>query len=246
MLGPVKRREFGSPAVVSLDDLVPRDHFSRDLDARLALSFVRDWVTSCYPDCGRPSVDPVVFFKLYLVMFFEGIRSERKLLALASDRLSVWYSLGYDLDEALPKASGFSRMRQRLGLDVFRRFFEWIVDLCQEAGLVWGKELVADATHVPGNAAMVSLVPRLREGEEPVHTEQPGTPRQPLRTRTRIWLASVATRGRPPTRKRSGRATSGWSHCSLRPSSGPDANGSDDGGSSTSTSRRCWSQRGRT
>ena len=97
MLGPVKRREFGSPAVVSLDDLVPRDHFSRDLDARL-LSFVRDWVTSCYPDRGRPSVDPVVFFKLYLVMFFEGIRSERKLLALASDRLSVRYSLGYDLD----------------------------------------------------------------------------------------------------------------------------------------------------
>jgi hypothetical protein len=44
-------------------------------------------------------VDPVVFFKLQLVMFFEGIRSERELTRTAADRLSSsvrWY-LGYDL-----------------------------------------------------------------------------------------------------------------------------------------------------
>ena len=27
---------------------------------------------------GRPSIDPVTFFKLHLIMFFEGIRSERQ------------------------------------------------------------------------------------------------------------------------------------------------------------------------
>jgi transposase len=163
MLGPAKPREFGPPVVVSLEALVPRDHFSRYLDARLDLTFVRDWVKGCSPDRGRPSIDPVVFFKLYLVMVFEGIRSERQLLALAADRLSVRWYLGYDLDEALPDASSFSRIRQRLGLDIFRRFFEQVVDLCQDAGLVWGKEVLADATRVPGNAAMDSLVPRLRE-----------------------------------------------------------------------------------
>jgi transposase len=163
MLGPAKPRELGSPVAVSLDALVPRDHFYRYLDARLDLGFVREWVTGAYPDRGRPSIDPVVFFKLYLVMFFEGLRSERQLLALAADRLSVRWYLGYGLDEALPDASGFTRIRQRLGLDVFRRFFEHVVDLCQEAGLVWGKELLADATRVPGNASMDSLVPRLRE-----------------------------------------------------------------------------------
>ena len=110
MLGPAKHREFGASAVVSLDALVPRDHFYRDLDARLDLGFVRDWVTGCYPDRGRPSIDPVVFFKLYLVMVFEGIRSERQLLALAVDRLSVRWYLGYDLDEALPNASSFSHI----------------------------------------------------------------------------------------------------------------------------------------
>jgi transposase len=163
MLGPVKSRRLDPPVTVSLDDLIPRDHFYRYLEARLDLSFVREWVRGAYPSRGRPSIDPVVFFKLYLVMFFEGVRSERQLLALAADRLSVRWYLGYGLDEALPDAAGFTRIRQRLGLDAFRRFFEHVVDLCQDADLVWGREVLADATRVPGNASVDSLVPRLRE-----------------------------------------------------------------------------------
>ena len=31
-----------------------------------------------YAERGRPSIDPVIFFKLQLVMFFEGFRSERR------------------------------------------------------------------------------------------------------------------------------------------------------------------------
>lgn len=162
MLGPAKCRTTDRPVTVSLDGLVPADHFYRHLDAALDLSFVRDWVRDCYPSLGRPSVDPVVVFKLYLVMVFEGIRSERQLLSLASDRLSVRWYLGYDLDEPLPDAATLTRLRQRLGLPLFQRFFEHVVDLCVTAGLVWGQELVADATRVPANAAMDSLVPRLR------------------------------------------------------------------------------------
>lgn len=44
----------------------------------------------------------------------------------------------------------------------FRRFFEHVVDLCVEAGLVWGEELLADATRVTANAAVGSLAPQLR------------------------------------------------------------------------------------
>jgi hypothetical protein len=53
--------------------------------------------------------------------------------------------------------SSLTRIRQRLGLPIFRRFFEHVVDLCQDAGLVWGKEVLADATMVPGTAATASL-----------------------------------------------------------------------------------------
>lgn len=84
-----KQRDFLPLVHVSLDHLVPANHFYRRLDRILDLSFVRDLVTDRYARGGRPSVDPVVFFKLQLVMLFEGIRSERQLLALAADRLSV-------------------------------------------------------------------------------------------------------------------------------------------------------------
>jgi transposase len=160
MLGPPKPRRLAEPVAVSLDALVPRDHFYRHLEAQLDLGFVRDWAKECYADRGRPSIDPIVFFKLQLVMFFEGIRSERKLVETASLHLAHRWYLGYALDEPLPDHSSLTRIRQRLGVQVFARFFERVVDLCQAAGLVWGKELYFDATKVEANAGIPSLVPR--------------------------------------------------------------------------------------
>ena len=160
MLGPPKSRRLDQPVAVSLDALVPADHFYRHLEAKLDLGFVRDWVRERYADRGRPSIDPVVFFKLQLVLFFEGIRSERKLVETASLHLAHRWYLGYRLDETLPDHSSLTRIRRRLGVEVFARFFEKVVDLCQEAGLVWGKELFFDATKVEANAALDSLVPR--------------------------------------------------------------------------------------
>jgi hypothetical protein len=104
-----------------------------------------------------------VFFKPQLVMFFEGIRSERKLVEVASLNLAHRWYLGFHLDEPLPDHSSLTRIRDRYGLVVFRRFFEHVVELYQEAGLVWGKELLFDATQVQANAALDSLVPRLHE-----------------------------------------------------------------------------------
>ncbi len=88
MLGS-KERTFAPLVNVSLEELVPQDHFYRHLEQTLDLTFVRDLVQPCYAAGGRPSVDPVVFFKLQLIMFFEGIRSERQLMVVAADRLSL-------------------------------------------------------------------------------------------------------------------------------------------------------------
>jgi hypothetical protein len=82
-----KARLFAPISACSLDELVPADHFYRYVEHVLDLSFVRALVRDTYAaDTGRPSIDPVVFFKLQLVMFFEGIRSERQLLRLARYR----------------------------------------------------------------------------------------------------------------------------------------------------------------
>jgi len=155
-----KERYFAPLINVSLDELVSQDHFYRHLERTLDLSFVREFVQETYAGGGRPSIDPIVFFKLQLVMFFEGIRSERQLMHHAADRLSVRWYVGYDLNEPLPDHSSLTRIRTRYGVEMFRRFFEAIVGKCQQAGLVWGKELYADATKVNANAAMESVKPR--------------------------------------------------------------------------------------
>ena len=156
MMG-TKIRNFAPLPNLSLEELVPKGNFYRRLEATLDLSFVRELVKECYASSGRPSVDPVVFFRLQLVMFFEDIRSERQLMEVAADRLSVRWFLGYDLNEPLPDHSSLTRIRERYGLQTFRRFFERIVGLCVEAGLVWGKELYFDATKVEANASLASM-----------------------------------------------------------------------------------------
>ncbi len=159
MMG-TKARVFTSLPPVSLEELVPPDHFYRHLERTLDLGFVRELVREAYADLGRPSIDPVVFFKLQLVMFFEGLRSERQLLRVVADRLSLRWYLGYDLIEPLPDHSSLTRIRERYGLEVIRRFFEGIVEQCIAARLVWGQELYIDATKVAANASLDSLQPR--------------------------------------------------------------------------------------
>jgi len=63
MMG-IKERSFQRlPEDLSLDLLVPEDNFYRRLEERIDLSFVRELVAPLYAGGGRPSVDPVVFFK---------------------------------------------------------------------------------------------------------------------------------------------------------------------------------------
>ncbi len=156
-----KERAFAPLVAVSLEELVPQDHFYRHLQKTLDLSFVYTMVDKHYAPIGRPSIDPVVFFKLQLVMFFEDIRSERLLLRQVADRLSVRWYVGYDLDESLPDHSTLSKTRQRYGLPVFRQFFEAILEQCRQAKLIWGKELYFDSTQVNANADLDSLAPRV-------------------------------------------------------------------------------------
>jgi hypothetical protein len=63
MMG-VKTRVFQPMINISSEDFVPADHFYRHVERTLDLSFVRDLVRDRYSAFGRPSIDPVVFFKL--------------------------------------------------------------------------------------------------------------------------------------------------------------------------------------
>ena len=79
MLGH-KTRDFKQHESISLEDLVPECNFYRQVERSIDLSFVCELADEFYSSMGRPSIDPVVFFKLQLIAFFEGIRSERRLM----------------------------------------------------------------------------------------------------------------------------------------------------------------------
>ncbi len=149
----------------------------------------------------------MVFFRLHLVMCFEGIRSERLLMRLVADKLSVRWFLGYDLNEPLPDHSSLTRIRTRYGLAVFRRFFEAMVEQCLQANLVWGKELYFDATQVNANADLDSLTPRFalqaraalqahlaalfaEESHEEVDQEPPGSAQDTAQTPLAVEAAA--------------------------------------------------------
>jgi transposase len=197
MMGTKERNFQPLPENISLEDLVPVDNFYRRLQEKLNLSFVRELVEDRYAASGRPSIDPEVFFRLQLVMFYEGIRSERELMRVVSDRLSVRWYIGYDLHEPLPDHSSLTRIRDRFGLSVFREFFERIVQLCVEACLVWGEELYFDATKVDANASLASIAPRfyVEEHLDEVFTtlEEP-----PNAEQEEAIVSTVSKRGESP------------------------------------------------
>lgn len=170
MLGH-KAKLFKEHPAIRLDALIPEDNFYRQVEAKLDLSFVRGLVQDHYSPMGRPSIDPIVFFKLQLILFFEGFRSERQLMEQVNLNLAHRWYIGYDLDETIPDHSSLSKIRDRYGLSVFQRFFERIVELCIAAGLVWGKELYLDGTRVYANAKIDSMVPRFYwESQQHVET----------------------------------------------------------------------------
>jgi hypothetical protein len=68
MMGTTARVVAPRPAV-SVEERVPSDHFSRQLERSLDLGFVRDVVRHAYADIGRPSINPVVFFKQQRILF---------------------------------------------------------------------------------------------------------------------------------------------------------------------------------
>jgi transposase len=161
MLGH-KTRDFRKHVSISLEDLVSQDNFYRQVERSIDLSFVHDLADKFYSSIGRPSIDPVVFFKLQLIAFFEGIRSERKLMETANLNLAHRWFIGYDIDEPVPDHSSLSKIRERFGLEVFQQFFEHIVELCIEAGLVWGDELYFDSTKVQANANVNGMIDRAK------------------------------------------------------------------------------------
>jgi transposase len=142
---------------VSLEQLVPEDHLVRQLARVLDLGWVRQATCACYSYTGRPSIDPVVIAKMFVLGFLYNIGSERQLMRDIQVNLAYRWYLGYDLDEAIPDHSVLSKARCRVGTDFFEQIFSFVLAGCREAGLVDGSNLLIDSTGMAANASASSI-----------------------------------------------------------------------------------------
>jgi transposase len=112
---------------------------------------------------GRPGIDPVVYFKMLMVGFFEDIASERGIAQRCSDSISIRAFLGYDLTQTTPDHSTLSIIRQRLGEEIYDKVFVVILSALDKHGLLKGKNVGIDASVIQANAALKSLINRNTE-----------------------------------------------------------------------------------
>jgi transposase len=132
-----------------LESFIPEDHYLRRLDKVLDLGFVHEAVRERYcQDNGRPSIDPEVVLRLFLLQAIAGIGRVRELMRQVQVNLAYRWFIGYELTEKLPDHSTLSKALARFGDEIFNDLFERSIAKCQESGLIEGKVLHIDATTI--------------------------------------------------------------------------------------------------
>ena len=132
-----------------LEAYIPKDYPIRRLNKVLDLSFIHEAVREHYcQDNGRPSIDPEVIIRLFLLQAIEGITHVRELLRQVQVNLAYRWFIGYDLDEKLPDHSSLSRALDRFGDKVFNELFARSIAQCKASKLIEGKILHLDATTI--------------------------------------------------------------------------------------------------
>ena len=141
--------------MVTLEELVPKDHLLRQIDRHIRFDFIRDETAHLYcADNGRPALDPVRLFKMLFIGYLFGIRSERQLVREIQVNVAYRWFLGLRLTDKIADASTFSQNRRRrfAGTDIEQIIFDRIVEQAIEHGLIGGRVFYTDSTHLKASA----------------------------------------------------------------------------------------------
>jgi transposase len=151
---PSLPRSPGHRFYEKLNELLRENGFDRAMEAACAKYFEADGTA------GRPSIPPGLYFRMLLVGYFEGLESERGLEWRCSDSLSLREFLGLLPGEMVPDHSTLSKMRKRLGGEVFEAMFAFVLGIVNRSGLLQGKVMGVDSTYLRADASMKGIVRR--------------------------------------------------------------------------------------
>ena len=138
-----------------VDALVPENHLLREIERHIDFSFIREKTMPFYNETlGRPPIDPVRLFKMMLIGYLYGIRSERQLEQEIITNVAYRWFLGLGLSDRVPDHStiSYNRTNRFKGTNIFQEIFDEIVRMAIEHGMVGGRLLATDSTHIKANA----------------------------------------------------------------------------------------------
>ena len=139
----------------TIDELVPQESLYRKIDRSINFTFIYDEVKDLYSlDSGRPSIDPVVLFKLVFIQTIDGIKSMRKTCELINVSAEYRMFLGIPFGKKTPHFSTFSKNYERRfkDNDIFEKIFIEIVKQAIDKNLLDGATFFTDSTHKKANA----------------------------------------------------------------------------------------------
>ena len=114
MLRERKTQQQGEYELVMLEELVPQDHFLRKVDAAVDFSFIHDMCKNLYClDNGRPAIEPELLFKMLLLGYLYGIKSEIKLAQAVNENIAFKWFRGLKITEKGPDHATMSANRVR-------------------------------------------------------------------------------------------------------------------------------------
>ena len=146
--------------VLDMEELIPENHLLRRINQLVSFNFIYDLAAPYYSANGRPSVDPVSMFKMLLVGYLYGIKSERRLVQEVQLNIAYRWFCGFELGEKIPDHSTFSKTRVRKWneSDFFQQAFLEIVRRCIEQKLIDGKEMASDGSYIPAEVSRNSWI----------------------------------------------------------------------------------------
>lgn len=141
--------------LVILEEMIPENHLLRRIDETIDFSFIYKLCEPLYClDNGRPAIDPERMFRMIFVGYLYAIKSERRLEEEVNYNLAYKWFCGLGINEKAPDATTLSANRRRRFRDnnIAERIFDEILRQAIEKGLVTGKVLYTDSTHVKAKA----------------------------------------------------------------------------------------------
>lgn len=144
----------GQVELVDTESLTPPDHLLRKIDAAVDFNHIYDMVKPLYcEENGRPSIDPVVLFKMVLIQHLYGLPSLRRTASEVSANICYRWFLGYCLQDETPHFSTISyNFRHRFTTETVDSIFAWILEEVEKAGYLEPSAVFVDGTHIKANA----------------------------------------------------------------------------------------------